>query len=372
MLTALDKTFDSILALPDFDDRGDFGPLRERTRQGELVCPTCREQLWLRAGEILIAHFAHRRLSDCPHGRVSEAILAARRLVYRFFQARIEGGKLPAEIQLEPVVPGLAREFRLDLMLRRQTRPWVAVVLLESSLQPEIRARLPVAVQQRKWIFRPVFLSNRLKSSEDIRGRHLLDPTQREFRLKSPYDLRPPGAWLGPGTLHFVNARAAQWTTLRGAALAHEPQVFTSRVVRTSPLDQLLWSEAHSEWVHPGEAEELKAFRAALEAKQREKERAAAERASALARARAKPGPASGSSTGRPVFPARAKPPQVQAPACPAPSPPVEPEPLPAWLSKGLVCVGCGKRTNDWQNADPGKDRCVCRKCFQAHVRLPA
>ena len=269
MLTAWDKTKETVLALPDFEDGAGLGPLRERARQGELLCPTCQQLLWLRAGEILVPHFAHRRLSDCPHGRVSESILTARRLIYRFFQERIERGKLPADIQLEPVLPELPRGMRVDLMLRRQVKPWVAVILLESSLKPEMRERLPVGIEQRKWLFRPVFLASRLKRQEDSEWFFLLEPTQREFRLTSPYDLRAPEHWGEPGTLHFLDANAAQWTTLRGASLAHDPQVFRAGCVRTSPVEQLLWSETHSEWAHPGEAEALKAYKEARAAEHR-------------------------------------------------------------------------------------------------------
>ena len=75
MLTAWDKVRDSVLALPDCESSGDLEVVRERTRHGELVCPECRQPLWLRAGPIRIPHFGHRNLNECPHGRVSEAVL---------------------------------------------------------------------------------------------------------------------------------------------------------------------------------------------------------------------------------------------------------------------------------------------------------
>jgi hypothetical protein len=386
MLTALDQSKNAILAVPDFEAGAGLGLLRERTRLGELVCPTCRQLLWLHAGHILIPHFAHRRLSDCPHGRVSEAILAARRSVYRFFQVRIESGKLPAEIQLEPVLPEMPKGVCLDLMLRRQTRPWVALVLIESNLKPDFRSSLPGILARQKWLFRPVFLSARLKRTEEDERYFPLDPTQREFRLASPYDMRRPGGWVGEGTLHFMDAGAAAWTTLRGASLVHDPQVFQARSLRASTMDQLLWSEVHSEWVHPGEAEELKAFREALAAEQRQ--RAAAKRAAlrepvhAIKQAASSPRPsppeeerekhsASGPSRLSPDISEIAEPAEETVESGASVPPAAEPEPLPAWLSQGLVCAGCGKRTNDWQNADPAKDRCVCRECFNAGVRLP-
>ncbi len=44
--------------------------------------------------------------------------------------------------------------------------------------------------------------------------------------------------------------------------------------------------------------------------------------------------------------------------------------PLPMWITAGLVCIACGQRTVDWQNAAPDQDRCVCRACFARGVRL--
>jgi hypothetical protein len=179
-----------------------------------------------------------------------------------------------------------------------------------------------------------------------------------------------PAAFLTvPGTLHFVDAKAAEWTTLRGLTLAHHPQAFSARKVWVSQMARLLWSEAQAEWVHEGEAEALKEFKKAAAARQRQVSDKS-------------PPPA------KPALPAPALPmPTPQAlPTPPAPSAhktvffrPIpepahaineEPEPLPAWIHEGLACVGCGQRTIDWQMAHPGTNRCVCHACFAAGVRL--
>ncbi|KAB8139102.1 hypothetical protein F9U64_01520 [Gracilibacillus oryzae] len=36
--------------------------------EGHFYCPVCKEKLLIRAGEKVIAHFAHHRKSSCPHG----------------------------------------------------------------------------------------------------------------------------------------------------------------------------------------------------------------------------------------------------------------------------------------------------------------
>jgi competence CoiA-like predicted nuclease len=63
MLTAWDKPRQVTLALPDFEAGSALQEVRARARRGDLVCPTCDQLLWVHAGEVLIPHFAHRRLS---------------------------------------------------------------------------------------------------------------------------------------------------------------------------------------------------------------------------------------------------------------------------------------------------------------------
>ena len=381
MLTAWDKVRETTLVLPDFESGAALAQVRQRTRQGELVCPTCREALWVHAGDLLVPHFAHRRLSNCPHGRVSEAVLGARRLLYRFFQARIESGKLPAEIVLEPVIGGLPEKVRVDLMLRRAAKPAVNVVVIERGLKPDVRDELRRCLGGPGRLFRPVFLKERLKHPEDELRLFLLDPAQREFRLNSVYDLVPPEHWQGPGSLHFIDPAVAVWTTLRGVQLVHDPQVFGCRRMLASKMDRLLWSEGHAEWVHEGEAEALKTFREAIEAKKRREaeQRRQSEQRVPLAKP-VSAVPQSKPTNVKPALAATARHEESAPPTKPtpdsnrsAPAPVVAPEelePLPAWITGGLVCVGCGQRTAAWQNAAPEQDQCVCRTCFAAGVRL--
>jgi hypothetical protein len=61
----------------------------------------------------------------------------------------------------------------------------------------------------------------------------------------------------------------------------------------------------------------------------------------------------------------------VETPILPEPLiPPEPPDPLPAWIRGGLVCVGCGRTTAHWQIAAPDKNQCVCKACFATGVRL--
>ncbi len=275
MLTAWDTLHERLLVLPDYETRDQLESVREQARGGALLCPTCRQLLWLRAGDVRTPHFGHRSLNDCPAATVSEAVLAARRQLYRFFRVRIEAGKLQAEIELEPQFPPLSAAGRLDMVLRRSQKPPVAIWIVERSLKPDTRAILRAAMARQDFVFRPVFLHTRLKPAPDTSDQFLLDTTQRELRCDSPYNLHDGQRWSGGGALHFIDAIAERWTTLRGLSLVHEPQLFVPSAVRASSLVELLWSETHSEWVHPGEAEALKAYREAQAEKLRRKKQPA-------------------------------------------------------------------------------------------------
>lgn len=382
MLTARDRLHERTVRLPDFERGPALEEIRERARDGQLVCATCGQSLWLRAGEIRIPHFGHRTLSDCPQGRVSEAVLNARLAIYRFFRARIEASKLPGEIELEPQLEGVPPGLLLDLLLHRPQRPWVAVFIVEGRVRPDTRSRIESLLGRKRWLFRPVFLERRLKRAPESTDAFLLDTTMRDFRLDSPYDL-PSGGWRRRATLHFVDAEAERWTTLRGLSLVHEPQVFEPGAVRVSSMQELLWSEVHGEWAHPGEAESLKAFVAAEEEKKRQREAEALRASQARAEAERRRREAEHAQIfggPRSLEPAREGIRETEPPFLDEEDseeedvesePDEEPE-LPAWITDGLKCVGCGQRTKSWQNASPGQGVCVCRDCFASGTRLPS
>lgn len=318
MLTALTSDRTARVALPDFRSQAELESLRQRARRGELVCPGCSQRLILRAGEIRIPHFAHKSLSDCPHSSASESILAARTLIYRFFKDRIATGAIQAEVELEPAFESLPAKTHLDVLLKPAQRPPVAVSLLERNLGPDARTLLPRIIESNSLLFRPVFLDTRLKQ-QDTR-RFLLDKTQRVFKQDCPYGITNDHSEFAP-TLRFIDPTSEQWLSLRSIEIFEAPQSY-SATSQFSPLAELQWDDAESEWIHPGEQEQLHEHRSRL--------------------------------------------------ALRLPRSPIirrTPEPPPIWL-QGLVCVGCNRRTTDWQNAVPMSDICVCSACFKNGVRL--
>ena len=335
MLTAWDIEKECVLALPDYEEIAELAAMREWARAGRVVCPVCREKLLLRAGEKRCVHLAHRVLADCPHAHVSVAIIETRRLLYRFFQDRIQRGKLIGPIELEPNVSGLSDGACVDLILRREARPPVAIVLLEAGLKPDPRWMLRSVIREQGFAFRPVFLSSTLKPKEDTAGVFLLNPTQRDMTHKSLFGLSEDDYGMRDA-LHFVDYERAHWTSLRGLHLEHPPQVYGTESVRHSPMSELLWSESQAEWTHPGEPRAKIAAPPAIVPAFTPPQRHQAISRSGMAPHRA----------------------QLQ--------PKYEPA---AWITGGLVCIGCQVRTNDWSMATPGSDGCVCKTCFAKGIR---
>jgi hypothetical protein len=341
MLRGWNKTQNQTVVLPDVEDHGNVEEVREHTRQGEICCPTCRALLWLRTGEIRIWHFAHRTLSDCPQGRVSEAVLRARVAIYRFFQNLISTGHLSGEVVMEPGEPRISDRLYLDLLLKPQGSSPVAIPILESSMPPEARRQFQRKMEEGNIQLRTVFLATRLKQPEPDRPFFHLDTTQRDFRRRTPYDQSVKEAERFDRSLHFFYPDGGSWKTLRALHLCHAPQVYRAGAVRESSMANLLWNAEYSDWTHEGEKADHEAWVEETN------------RAAGLARISIQPSPSPRS------------PPPLVLEALPVP--PSGPEA--AWQS--LVCVGCGKATGDWTNASPGWNQCVCRACFAAGVRLP-
>lgn len=331
MLTALTNDRVTRLALPDYGSQVELETVRERARRGELICPTCNQLLVLRAGRIRIPHFAHRTLNDCPHANVSESVLAARCMIYRFFQERIQSRQIHGSVELEPSFDGMPPRAQLDIILKQPEFPTVAVVLLESSLKIEFRSRLGHLLDEHGFLFRPVFLASQL--NQTAARTYLLNTTQRDFRQNSPYGVR--GDRESAPTLRFVDPSCQHWLSLRTIRPFEKPQAYHADS-RFSRMHHLLWCQDHSEWIHPGERETLVVHQEYLKELQKS-------RRSFL---------------------------MVNADATPRSSMNSEPEAATKW-QEGLNCIGCSIRTNSWQNAQPGKDICVCSACFQRGVRLP-
>jgi competence CoiA-like predicted nuclease len=57
-------TLDPVVA-PDLGE-SELDVVRDQAKTGSIVCPLCERKVILKAGEVLICHFAHREALDCP------------------------------------------------------------------------------------------------------------------------------------------------------------------------------------------------------------------------------------------------------------------------------------------------------------------
>jgi hypothetical protein len=118
------------------------------SRQARYHCPECAEPVVLRAGQVLVHHFAHRPGSDCAHGAGESAEHLAMKAAVRRW--------LPADYQVELEVPVVAGR-RADVVVTTPVGNRFVVEMQASAISPfEVfrrtsdyrRAGLPVL-----WVF---------------------------------------------------------------------------------------------------------------------------------------------------------------------------------------------------------------------------
>lgn len=324
MLVALQKSTQRLVLLPAIREAKEMEAVREHATSGDLVCRECEAALWLRAGTERRPHFAHRALGECPQSNIPALVQAANWLLFQFFHDRAE--RMGGRVELEPRIPNLPDGARVDLAIYREGKPPIAVAIIERNLKPDLRWDLRSFLQNLSWEFRPIFLAKQLRPAEvDSETAFLLDPTQREFRYRSPW-----GATYPANTLHFIDPLREEWTTLRDPHPTHAAQTFSVDAVKITPMKTMLWSNVCCDWVHPGETRGQRC----------------------------------------PVFRPVSTPP---SPSIPEPKP--EPETSlfsndvnlaslpPAWTVGGLVCQQCGRKTMESEAIRTGLKTCICKNC---------
>lgn len=333
MLSARDTRTGSILALPEHEGRDALENVRGDATGEFLRCPACRAALWLRAGDKVCPHFAHRVLAECALSSVSLPILISRRLLYQYFQGLMKSAALAGTVELEPIWPTPSGNLQVDLMLNFGDAPPVAVILVGKGVKSERRSAFRTAAEEKGAILRPVFLSSTMKREDDESLEFSLSTTQRNFRHQSAFG-QVEGSRLAGRSLHFIDPETAMFTSLRHLFCVHAPQGFAAEYARTSPMGGLLWSKEEGEWWHQGEIrnphepERLSDGFSSSRLGKREGQSVGCRTSEAA-------------STG-----------------------------VPAWMIAGLRCVGCGEITTQWTSGVPTEGRCVCKACFDRGTRL--
>ncbi len=228
-------------------------------------------------------------------------------------------------VELEPRIANLPDGARVDMAIHRGGKPPVAVAIIEKNLKPDLRWDLRGFFENLGWVFRPVFLTSRLRRAEvDSETAFLLDPTQREFLYRSPW-----GAIYPANTLHFIDPMREEWTTLRDPHSTHAAQSFSVDAVKITPMKAILWSNMCSDWTHPGEtrAQRRPIFRPASNLPHVPESEAEQETS---------------------LFPSG-----VNLSSLP-----------PAWTVGGLVCQQCGRKTLEAEAMRTGLITCICKNCI--------
>lgn len=354
------------------DDRGPTwrGELRRKGSDGLLRCPTCREAVVFRAGEVNRPHFAHKTLANCPTRNESPDLLEARAVLYQWLRSKFGDG-----VTLEEQIDGHPTPRPFDCWARHGGRQF-AYWLIDKRVAPEGLSAIEAAAQAAGASLTWALLSKVLRRLDGDPRLITLSTTERACLARCRFDRAY--ARRGAGTLHYLDAEAGAMTTFRACWCQHRPQVYGG-YERTSPLGELLVLPATGEFVHPGEHERLSDARrrardqALRRRSQRQQRRREAEqcRREAEQRRQAEEQRQDEEQRRRREAEQCRRPPV--SPAEPWPQPPgaAGPQSRPAPDEERLnrervgVCRRCGQVTSDWFIFYGADGTCLCNACRQ-------
>lgn len=324
--------------------------LRLKGQADGLRCPTCRESVSFRAGELRRPHFAHKTLANCPIQHESPDLLEARAVLYQWLRSKFGEG-----VTLEKQVEQAPRSFDCWAEFKGKT---FGYWLIERRIAQQDVASIENAAAKSGARLIWVFLSKILRRSEQNKRLILLSTTERACLTASDFDLIYGGR--GRGTLHYLDADQQMLTSFRGCCCKHQPQVHQGHEIQT-PMKSLLVSPATGEFVHPGEHGRLAEFRQRLKTEQERQRKLEEEEQRRWDKMLHKPQVAPVARTPAPL----ASPP-MPMPSKPTPvdETPVEDKPPYSQGRKG-VCEHCGQVTSDWWMFDGTTGKCRCNDCLR-------
>jgi len=249
MFRALDKTTDEDVVLDYGRDWSRIEGLRNHARSGAFVCPFCKSQVAVKAGEIKRWHFAHKSIADCPLGNEPKELLDARMLFYRWLKSKY------ANARIEELPEGMSLPRPLDAYAETDRGKRLGYWIIVRGMRDR-EPMLALRRDRRIWVHW-VFLTENLKTVEHSRDAVRLTTTERDFLFRSKYD----EPHFGGKTLHYLDMQAESLKTLRGLVPFEGPVYQFSHIVET-PLDKVLISPVNGELVHPGEHERFRSWEA--------------------------------------------------------------------------------------------------------------
>lgn len=210
--------------------------LRELARSGQLVCPGCKQLLWLRTGDVRRRHFAHRDLSECQLGKQSAEVLEAKAQLFRFLESRF-----PGRIQIDLQQPGIVNVP--DLVVEGQGGRNFTYWIFDRQIRNRNGYPKPAENKTEQTHYIHTESSWRLGTDRGIE----LSASQRHFISYSDYDLalnRP-----GIGHLHFFSTHDSTLQIYRGLRCIHGPALYDWEVLREGTLEEALVCHDSGEFV---------------------------------------------------------------------------------------------------------------------------
>lgn len=336
------ETGDEIVLLhPRWKD--EIKKLRRWSRANILICQACRQPVRVRAGEIREWHLAHKHLKNCPYRHETPALVYARGVLYEWLRT-----KFGDTVTLEKMVPNSSLPRYIDCWVEHEGKAF-AYWIVEGTKRPPVRDAIAREVKRltahTTWIFLAAMLR---QDSEDEDCVHL-STTERAFLQQSEYDITLGHYARDSGrTLHYLNAECRELMTFRNLCLIHEPQMYRGEPLENDLL-QILVSPKTGEFVHPGEHEKLRRYKAEQATLEEQQQRRGDLRGSALSQAeRIVPASRHVTLPGRQVLRDHSS---AQVGSL-------------AMKKEEALCVFCGKWTNNWWSFDGATKTCKCRECY--------
>jgi hypothetical protein len=310
--------------------------LRELATSGQLVCPGCKQRLWLRIGLKRRRHFAHRQLADCPLAHQSAELLEIKAQLYQWLES-----KYPGKVHLDMPL-GVPRSDKLtDLLVEAERGRKFAYWTFDRQQ----RARDAFLAWRGLPGVHAHFIHAQSTLVQHSETAIALTASQRDFIGFSDFD----AAVGSGGHLHFLDGENAKLCIYRGLWCVHAPNLYRWEVLRQEVLSAARISPKSGEIVFPEDV-------AARDEWQQSVQRA---KSPPPPPTPPPPSPAPVPTAARTPHPRRT----VEAPPAPAPAEIPKPAPPPLNLKGPFRCEDCGVLTMAWSSLNPAAGTCVCRDC---------
>jgi hypothetical protein len=228
--------------------------------------------------------------------------------------------------------------------------------LVTAGLKPEVRDQLAQGFAEAGALSHYVFLARMLTPDPDLHRGFILSTTERDLMRPSSYGELYGGL---SQSLHYLDGATRHLTSCRGLVPAHPPQGYRADL-QEHALQEVRILPSTGEFVHPGEAERLKALLEA--ARQKEAQRQESLRAAKQAEKDRTARLAAKAALVSKREPLAAPVPQTTA-LSQAPVLPTLPPPAVIPIEPTYTCRICGCQTRDWVIRYGNSGQCMCRAC---------